>query len=335
MLGMIEIESSQKGRVRSDCKREQNQPCILRNQLFARGGAGFTLVELLVVIAIIGILIALLIPAVQAAREAARRTQCKNNLKQLGLALHNYHTAKKALPFGSASYGELPTPHGTWVYSILPYLEEMAIYQSFNLQFPLEALLNRTAVGRVLPGIICPSDPQATDPLIGGRIQTYQNPPKSMALWYPGSMGPNNDKSCSFCTSAGNGVYCCLGPPSFTLADVGMFRRHPKPIRFNQVTDGLANTFMLGETLPGHCVFNGAYHQNYPMVSLTLPINIMENDNGQDKYGLTCGYKSMHAGGGAHFVMGDGSVHFVPETIDYRVYCSLGTRAGGESVSLK
>jgi prepilin-type N-terminal cleavage/methylation domain-containing protein len=89
---------------------------------------GFTQVELLVVIAIIGILIALLIPAVQAAREAARRTQCKNNMKQIGLALHNYHTAKKELPIGSVLPSQGPPGNtknfGTWVYYLLPYVEE-------------------------------------------------------------------------------------------------------------------------------------------------------------------------------------------------------------------
>jgi hypothetical protein len=112
-----------------------------------------------------------------------------------------------------------------------------------------------------------------------------------------------------------------------------MFRRHYQPIRFRQVTDGLANTIMLGESLPSQCVFNGAYHANYPLVSVTIPINILENDNGQELYWRTCGYKSKHVGG-AGLAMGDGSVHFVRENIDYRVYCGLGTRAGGETVSI-
>jgi prepilin-type N-terminal cleavage/methylation domain-containing protein/prepilin-type processing-associated H-X9-DG protein len=297
---------------------------------------GFTLVELLVVIAIIGILIALLIPAVQAAREAARRTQCKNNLKQIGLALQNYHTAKKALPFGSVSPADYPgTNYGNWVYSILPYIEEGAVYQSFNnLQFPMFATINKPAYTRVLQGFICPSDPEAGTPLIGGKHQNYQNPKDSMALWYPASMGPNNDKGCDFCPSAGNGVYCCLGPGNFTLADVGLFRRHLQPVRFRQVTDGLANTLMVGETIPGHCMFNGAFNANYPMVSVTIPINILEDDNGVEKYWRTCGYKSLHAGGGANFTMADGSVHWLRETIDYRLYCYLGTRAGGETASV-
>jgi prepilin-type N-terminal cleavage/methylation domain-containing protein/prepilin-type processing-associated H-X9-DG protein len=294
---------------------------------------GFTLVELLVVIAIIGILVALLLPAVQAAREAARRTNCKNNLKQLGLALQNHHQARKALPFGAANLSTEPRPVGTWVYYLLPFMEESALYASFNLKFQLTDPVNQIPVKQILAGLICPSDDQGSNPLLGGRIQPTQNPAGSMAVWYPACMGPANDGQCSFCPSPAES-YCCQGPPNFTFTDVGMFRRHTIPVRFRQVSDGLSNTFILGETLPGHCIFNGAYHRNFPLVSTTIPLNVMESDNGAQLFWRTCGYKSLHAGGGAHFAMADGSVHFIRETIDYRLYNGLGTRAGGETVSV-
>jgi prepilin-type N-terminal cleavage/methylation domain-containing protein len=316
--------------------RGQNSATVWRPQ--ARARPGFTLVELLVVIAIIGILIALLIPAVQAAREAARRTQCKNNMKQIGLALHNYHAARKHLPYGSVSPSGFPGKNWeTWVYSILPYCEEGPTHALFKkLQFPLFSMANKAAYQTVLHGFICPSDPQANQPLIGGRVSPDQNPAESMALWYPGSMGPNNDRGCDFCPSAGQGVWCCLGtgPNGFTVNDLGMFRRHPQLIRFRQVTDGLANTIMAGETLPAECDYNGAYNANYPLVSLTVPLNIIKDYAGPSDYARSCGYKSLHAGGGAHLMMGDGSVHFVRETIDYRLYCNLGTRSGGEKASI-
>src|ERR687898_633618 len=104
-----------------------------------RAMRGFTLVELLVVIAIIGILVALLLPAVQAAREAARRSQCVNNLKQIGIAIHNYHDAHKKLPPGSPLVGpndDPQLPGMTWAGLILPYMEEGAIYDSFNRKSP-------------------------------------------------------------------------------------------------------------------------------------------------------------------------------------------------------
>jgi len=307
-------------------KRAMRRICNLQSR-------GFTLVELLVVIAIIGILVALLLPAVQAARESARRTQCTNNLKQIGLALHSYHGANNHLPFGSALTSEEPRPVGTWVYFILPYLEETAVYDLFDFKFQLTHPMNQAAVTHVLPGLICPSDEQASEPLIAGRTQLSANPKGSMALWYPVCQGPSNDARCEFCPDPPDS-YCCQGPPNFSFTDVGMFRRNIIPVPFRKVTDGLSNTFMAGETLPKHCVFNGAYHRNYPLITTTVPINILESDNGQQLWWRTCGYKSVHSGGGANFVMGDGSVHFVSQTIDYRVYNGLGTRAGDEAVSL-
>ena len=125
---------------------------------------GFTLIELLVVIAIIAVLIALLLPAVQSAREAARRMQCVNNLKQIGIALHNYHDALSILPSGyiAASKfidGETDTAPGwSWASMILPQLDQPPLYSSINVYLPIQAAANTTSTQTILSAFLCPSD---------------------------------------------------------------------------------------------------------------------------------------------------------------------------------
>lgn len=127
------------------------------------GSSGFTLVELLVVIAIIGILVAMLLPAVQAARSAARRTQCVNHLKQLGLALHTFHDQNGKFPASVQFQGDAPQPFATqhlenWVISILPFFEEQNLYDSFDLTLPISNAVNRVPRGAELAGMLCPED---------------------------------------------------------------------------------------------------------------------------------------------------------------------------------
>src|SRR5262245_15791655 len=122
----------------------------------------FTLVELLVVIAIIGILVALLLPAVQSAREAARRMQCGNNLKQLGLALLNYESSRGVFPFGcgGTSGGARYAQTGTWAAFILPQLEQQNLFDTFDFKRHMNDPANQKAVSTIVPGFICPSDPE-------------------------------------------------------------------------------------------------------------------------------------------------------------------------------
>lgn len=307
--------------------------------------AGFTLVELLIVIAIIGILIALLLPAVGSVREAARRTQCRNNVKQIALAYHSYHESRGRLP-AMCGYTSDPLVFPASV-AILPHIEQQGLYDLFDFDQAINHANNQAAVTTPVATFICPSDPQGSSPILDDRTQTDKNPVQSHGLWYAPSMGPLHDRypggaGCVYC-DAGDDSYCCQGENfgSGSGDFPAMFRRWAGGVSFATVRDGLSNTIMLGETLPAHSVFNGAYMQNFPGCATHIPLNNMISDDGIDSAGTsgvanwqhTTGFKSIHPGG-AHFAMGDGSVHFISETIDYKLFNELGTKAGGEIASL-
>src|SRR5687767_8868235 len=146
--------------------------------------SGFTLVELLVVIAIIGVLVALLLPAVQAAREAARRMQCGNNLKQIGIAALNYENAKKEFPAGSGYGRDEPSP--TWIVSLFPYFEQGNIASRYDYKVFANVEPNLTLARTVsLPMLVCPSDQESGTPILENRrIGSGTNPPVAHGLWY-------------------------------------------------------------------------------------------------------------------------------------------------------
>lgn len=200
-----------------------------------RKRTGFTLIELLVVIAIIAILIALLLPAVQQAREAARRTQCKNNLKQLGLALHNYHDTHNRFPptqimvhyAGPNNTNPVPRNH-TWMSLVLPYLEQSALYNSINFSAPMfdqatntfqTLTTGETIVSRQVPGFICPSDPG-----FGGGISSHGLAHTN----YAGNMGWD---------------WHYRGPDIYQ----GPFQNGSEGTRITDIKDGTSNSIALGE----------------------------------------------------------------------------------------
>ena len=293
----------------------------------AQDRAAFTLVELLVVIAIIGILIALLLPAVQAAREAARRMQCTNNLKQIGLALHNYHASHDSLPYGSGSCCDRRHREawgGIWPAMILPYLEQKPLYDQIDFKVHHQDLPERRASRRSWPPTSARAIPPASRPDARRTRFAPHNPPVAMGLWYPGSLGPTHMDTCAFCPdpTPSNANWCCQGHNLGTQpgdgydwgGTVGMFGRYKKAIRFRDMTDGLSNTIMDGETLPKQCSFFSAFALNFNLAPTNIPMNTMESNETATGtlWWRVCGFKSRHPGG-ANFVMADGSVHFLED----------------------
>ena len=186
-------------------------------------------------------------------------------MRQVGLALHSYHEAKGFLPYASAiegsdsgcAKGHSDRPRGTWISFILPYLEQQNVYDMIDFDVSLTADVNRTAVTTVIPTLICPTDPQGSDPLMknrSGEFQPYHNPPQSLGLWYAASMGPVNGTHCSYWCDEPAPSYCCFDTCSTSFSKpsaVGMFNRSYHTIKFAHVHDGLSNTFMVGENAAG------------------------------------------------------------------------------------
>ena len=283
---------------------------------------GFTLVELLVVIAIIGVLVALLLPAVQAAREAARRTQCSNNLKQMGLAIQNYVSVHKGyFPRGSPG----PSRHGLFTY-MLPFFEEANIYGGVNLKGDTRVEPHRYTEVRTY---LCPSYPYETtirnyEPSMDGSLATYQGVGGTYIPGQPfvvGSIGHGGEMPF-------NGIF--------------MWGRSR---RLRDVTDGTSHTMAIGEYVQRD-QDNGPYASNvrawilganddfgtYAFKVIQYQINSPLGIADAVPFNHLC-MGSYHAGG-AQFVMADGSVQFLADLIEFNVYQGLATCNQDELVQL-
>jgi prepilin-type N-terminal cleavage/methylation domain-containing protein/prepilin-type processing-associated H-X9-DG protein len=295
---------------------------------------GFTLVELLVVIAIIGVLVALLLPAVQAAREAANRTSCSNKLKQMVLALHNYHDIHKLMPpgrlgcDGSGASVCTATPTidrrgNSGFVHLLPFVEQGPLFDRIDFNVGLWKISggswpqqNLDVVALRPDFVVCPSDVSSPVNLAGeGNIVTG----RSSYAFCSGSIGPSNGSGDST-KYFNDGVFIYTTP--FGLSDC---------------FDGTSNTIFLGEVSEGHVTGNrntwafGSRH----MDSLRTTENPLNTAIGQGVLfsGLNGAFRSRHPGGG-QFALGDGSVRFVGETIDLITYRAASTRSGGEALQL-
>lgn len=305
---------------------------------------GFTLIELLVVIAIIAVLIALLLPAVQQAREAARRTQCKNNLKQIGLALHNYLSTASMFPPAkifdtsqSQCQGWIYGNSLSWRVMILPYADQAPLYNSINFNEWLECrTANPSTIqplrARVIPAFLCPSDP--TDFLNNGAAGT--NYPGMVSA---GTGAPNPPVQQSGCV--GGGVW--HGDNSGALAYKGR--------RVAQISDGTSSTVMVGEVFRNKSFFNlcansdstgqrckwwieesgfcGADTSRQPNSPIRDEIDWNDENTGGQSGSRPV--SSSHVGG-SHALMADGAVKFVSNSIDLNVWRAAGTAAGNDVV---
>ncbi len=346
----------------------------------------FTLVELLVVIAIIGVLVGLLLPAVQNAREAARRIQCSNNLKQLGLAMHNYASAHRIFPSGYVSFdtrtGRAPTwagidpstwdaaPGWGWSALLLPFIEQGNLAGAIDYESPIWAEENAAAIANPLPTFLCPSSSGPTDPffLRQDNASALEIAGRRIRVGRSSYIASHGQESCwGDCGAATTGtVFTNIYTATTTTIRVdgdasrvadGPFYRNSR-VGFRDITDGTSSTIFVGEhssklsdkswvgVVPGAVVHPRVLTpENGPDAAATLVLMHIGPSGGElDITGFPIihpvNFPTLHVGqmyaehpGGGNVLYGDGSVRFMPETIDLIVAAELASMNEGEVVS--
>lgn len=369
----------------------------LSNCSIGRRRSGFTLIELLVVIAIIAILVSLLLPAVQQAREAARRSQCNNNLKQIGLAIHNFHDAQGYIP-GLAICGTGPEdtnpgmqniwnafrhlPPSIW---LLPYVDQANVWNQFNIHLTGTDNVtpgtpggptNFALTSKLLPVFLCPSMPEPINPCFPGYA-SYGWCRGNFEVHSPPQAGDNGGSS-SYSYSKADGVFNTSFDNGFTVAQApALVAKHTADptwweeqskfkCRFRDITDGLSNTIAAGEL---HHILQGYLAPKINNVAVSPPVastgftawgaddgdyfnegttNVKMNTVSGPYYarsmvgnvsalqdvaqnGPMYSFRSVHAGG-CNFLLSDGAVRFINQSINMSTYKALGSKNGNEVV---
>ncbi len=329
---------------------------------------GFTLIELLVVIAIIAVLIALLLPAVQSAREAARRMQCTNNLKQLGLAMHNYHDSAGSFPIGrmgeNYTYPKTITPNPnrrTWAFSILPYIEQGSVFQAINFSVSYYEAPNTTVLRTQVATFHCPTDPNTNVMELGSPTAGVTSKERYKGN-YMVNWGNTHFNQADTANGTG-GVHWnypnpFVGPLGDTVAFGGAPFSGNVSRNISYITDGTSNTLMMAEVIVGVDQSNNTTEDlrgdfyNDDQCGAVFMAYTAPNSTFPDRLGY-CTYplgvnppciavntktatfvaaRSLHPGG-VNALLCDGSVRFFKSSINLSNWRALSTTSGGEVLS--